>query len=406
MLNRTRLLVVASLTLVAIGGGQPLAQGTTLAPEPSCGAVITADTTLLHDLIDCPGDGIVIGAANVTLDLNRHTIDGDAASGAFGPDIGIRNDGFDGVTVKSGTVREFDFGIRISNVSANSLLRLLSTLNSRAGIRAEGSEGGRLLASTAVDNGTFGIILFGENHNNLLEGNAASDNGGGGIGDFVSDHDRIAHNVVTGNAEEGIAVGGSSDSSVEQNSVSDNFGGIAVFGSDRNTVTGNRVFRNRDNIIIDGDGNSVLANHVSDALGCDDGEGCGFGISVEGGADNLIADNTIARTLHSGIRLDAYGAPVSGNVFRHNNVHAAGIDGIAINTDQVGPVLNTFLDSNLVTGAADDGIDVDSSSTTLTSNVANHNGDLGVEAAAGVIDGGNNHANGNGNPAQCINITC
>ena len=324
MMNRTRLLVVASLMLVAIGGGQPLAQGKTLAPEPSCGAVITADTTLLHDLIDCPGDGIVIGAANVTLDLNRHTIDGDAASGALGPDIGIRNDGFDGVTVKSGTVREFDFGIRISNVSANSLLRLLSTLNSRAGIRAEGSEGGRLLASTAVDNGTFGIILFGENHDNLLEGNAASDNGGGGIGDFVSDHDRIAHNVVTGNAEEGIAVGGSSDSSVEQNSVSDNFGGIAVFGSDRNTVTGNRVFRNRDNIIIDGDGNSVLANHVSDALGCDDGEGCGFGISLEGGADNLIADNTIARTLHSGIRLDAYGAPVSGNVFRHNNVHAAG----------------------------------------------------------------------------------
>ena len=130
--------------LVAIGGGQPLAQGKTLAPEPSCGAVITADTTLLHDLIDCPGDGIVIGAANVTLDLNRHTIDGDAASGALGPDIGIRNDGFDGVTVKGGTVREFDFGIRISNVSANSLLRLLSTLNSRAGIRAEGSEGGRL----------------------------------------------------------------------------------------------------------------------------------------------------------------------------------------------------------------------------------------------------------------------
>ncbi len=219
MLNRTRLLVVASLTLVAIGGGQPLAQGTTLAPEPSCGAVITADTRLLQDLIDCPGDGIVIGAANVTLDLNRHTIDGDAASGAMGPDIGIRNDGYDGVTVKGGTVREFDFGIRISNLSANSLFRLLSTRNRRAGIRVEGSEGGRFVSNQAVANGTFGIILFGENHDNLVGENTAADNGGGGVGDFVSDHDRILHNIVSGNAEEGIAVGGSSDSSVEQNSV-------------------------------------------------------------------------------------------------------------------------------------------------------------------------------------------
>ena len=406
MLNRTRLLVVASLTLVAIGGGQPLAQGTTLAPEPSCGAVITADTTLLHDLIDCPGDGIVIGAANVTLDLNRHTIDGDAASGALGPDIGIRNDGFDGVTVKGGTVREFDFGIRISNLSANSLFRLLSTLNSRAGIRAEGSEGGRFVSNQAVANGTFGIILFGENHDNLVRGNTAADNGGGGVGDFVSDHDRILHNIVSGNAEEGIAVGGSSDSSVEQNSVSNNFGGIALFGSDRNTVAGNHVFGNRDGIIVDGDDNSVFGNEVSDALGCDDGEGCGFGISLEGGARNLVARNVVARTLHSGIRLDAYGAPVSGNVFRGNIVHGAGVDGIAIDTESAGPVLDTLLEANVVIGAEDDGIDVDSPATTLTRNLAVHNGDLGIEAVAGVVDGSGNRAAGNGNPAQCMNVAC
>jgi parallel beta-helix repeat protein len=405
-MNRTRLLVVASLMLVAIGGGQPLAHGGTLAPQPSCGAVITADTTLLRDLIDCPGDGIVIGAANVTLDLNRHTIDGDAASGALGPDIGIRNDGFGGVTVEGGTVKEFDFGVRIRGVAGNSLLHLLSTLNSRAGIRTEGSEGGRLVGNTALANGTFGIILFGENDDNLVQDNTAADNGGGGVGDFVSSRDRIVHNVVSGNGEEGIAVGGSSDSSIEQNSVSDNFGGIVVFGSDRNTVAGNRVFRNRDDVIVDGDDNSVLANHVSDALGCDEGEGCGFGISVEGGARNLIARNVVSSTLRSGIRLDAFGAPVSGNVFRDNIVHAAGADGIAIDGERAGPVLDTLLEGNLVTGAKDDGIDVDNPSTTLTGNLALHNGDLGIEAVVGVTDGGRNHAAGNGNPAQCINITC
>ena len=406
MLNRTRLVVLALLALAVIGSGQPVAQGRAPAIEPSCGGVITVDTTLAQDLIDCPGDGIVIGAANITLDLNRHTIDGDGVTGAVGPDIGIRNDGFDGVTVTGGTVREFDFGIRISDVSANSLLGLLSTLNGRAGIRAEGSEGGRFVANTSAANGTFGIILFGENHDNLVERNTASDNGGGGIGDFVSDHDRIVHNVVTGNAEEGIPVGGSSDSLVEQNAVSRNFGGIVLFGSDRNTVTRNRVFENRDNIIVDGDDNSVLSNHVTDALGCDDGEGCGFGISLEGGARNLVARNVVARTLHSGIRLDAYGAAVSGNVFRGNIVHAAGVDGIAIDTESAGPVLDTLLEANVVIGAEDDGIDVDSPATTLTRNLAAHNGDLGIEAVAGVVDGSGNRAAGNGNPAQCMNVAC
>ena len=42
----------------------------------SCGDVITQDTTLDSDLIDCPGDGVVIGASGITLDLAGHTIDG------------------------------------------------------------------------------------------------------------------------------------------------------------------------------------------------------------------------------------------------------------------------------------------------------------------------------------------
>jgi hypothetical protein len=49
---------------------------------------------------------------------------------------------------------------------------------------------------------------------------------------------------------------------------------------------------------------------------------------------------------------------------------------------------------------------VDSASTTLTRNIALRNGDLGIEAVAGVTDGGGNQAAGNGNPAQCTNVDC
>ena len=42
----------------------------------------------------------------------------------------------------------------------------------------------------------------------------------------------------------------------------------------------------------------------------------------------------------------------------------------------------------------------------ITRNVANDNGDLGIVAGAGTIDGGGNRAFGNGNPLQCIGIAC
>jgi len=44
--------------------------------------------------------------------------------------------------------------------------------------------------------------------------------------------------------------------------------------------------------------------------------------------------------------------------------------------------------------------------TLLRANAANRNGDLGISAVAGVIDGGGNHAAGNGNPAQCEGVSC
>ena len=49
--------------------------------QPNCGDTITADTRLDGDLVDCPNNGIVIGADDITLDLNGHRIDGDGSPG-------------------------------------------------------------------------------------------------------------------------------------------------------------------------------------------------------------------------------------------------------------------------------------------------------------------------------------
>lgn len=71
-----------------------------------------------------------------------------------------------------------------------------------------------------------------------------------------------------------------------------------------------------------------------------------------------------------------------------------------------GIVKDTRLDGNLVIGSGHDGINITSASTTVTRNLAVHNGNLGIEAVAGVLDGGSNRAFANGNPLQCLNIAC
>jgi hypothetical protein len=91
------------------------------ASHVDCGDTITADTTLDSDLVDCPNNGIVIGADSITLDLNGHTIDGDGTlfEGCDPQqepcDDGVANNGHDGVTVRHGSVRDFAIGVLVGN---------------------------------------------------------------------------------------------------------------------------------------------------------------------------------------------------------------------------------------------------------------------------------------------------
>ena len=97
------ILSFAVVALVASSGAAVAAK------QPKCGDTITKDTTLHKDLVDCPNNGIVIGADNVTLDLNGHTIDGDGKR--FTPcgknewcDIGVVNLGQSAVVLAKNVV--------------------------------------------------------------------------------------------------------------------------------------------------------------------------------------------------------------------------------------------------------------------------------------------------------------
>src|SRR4051794_36958343 len=103
-----RVVPVAALTAAAAVLPQSAALAVA-ATALSCGATITVDTRLGNDLHDCPGIGIVIGADDVDLDLNGHTVDGDGA----GDFEGIQVAGHRNVSITNGSVRDFVEGATV-----------------------------------------------------------------------------------------------------------------------------------------------------------------------------------------------------------------------------------------------------------------------------------------------------
>ena len=121
-------------------------------------------------------------------------------------------------------------------------------------------------------------------------------------------------------------------------------------------------------------------------------------IERAGSASSLIEGNIASRNGFSGISIvSSDAAVVTGNRTWDN----AG-DGVLVGSS----ARRATIRDNFSKGNGDDGIDVDAAGTTVTRNKANVNADLGIEAVPGVIDGGGNKANGNGNPAQCVNVSC
>jgi hypothetical protein len=289
-----------------------------MAAHLSCGDTIKQSTTLDNDLVDCPGNGINIGAAGITLNLGGHTVDGTGNS--FGIAVGRRA----GVTVRNGTVRRFLDGVVLLGAYNSTLEDLTLTENTADGASLGSSASYTVHRVTGFANGGSGIE----------------------IGDTAGSV--VTHNESYGNRG-GIAGSMASNSLFEDNSSHDN----RTWGMLLMTATGVRL------------------------------------------ADNRVADNGAEGILLSD--------DIDGDEFVNNQVSGSGADGILLTGDNIG---SNLFERNRSDGNGDDGIDLDGPGSTLTRNTANFNADLGIEAVPGVTNGGGNKARGNGNPAQCLNVTC
>jgi parallel beta-helix repeat protein len=79
----------------------------------ACGDIITEDTTLTRDLLNCPGDGLIIGNNGITLDCQGHTISGNVT----GTGVGIDISNFNSATIKNCNVLNFREAVYLNNAS-------------------------------------------------------------------------------------------------------------------------------------------------------------------------------------------------------------------------------------------------------------------------------------------------
>jgi Right handed beta helix region len=219
--------LLAATTLLCVGlFGASAASATTALPL-KCGEVVEESVTLTANLNNCPGNGLIVGGENITINLAGHTI-----SGSNGSKNGVDSEFHSNVTIENGTVRGFgESGIlvvagenvTINNIAANgnggvgiltilvggttSIARSTANGNGADGIDGIGDQNISIAGSTANGNAGEGIGALG--YEVSIAGSTANGNGGNGIhpiGEAASVKISVAGSTANGNGRDGILI--------------------------------------------------------------------------------------------------------------------------------------------------------------------------------------------------------
>jgi parallel beta-helix repeat protein len=452
-LGRLLSLCLAAVATIAVVA--PAARADTV----TCGEVLHAHTTVTNSLVGCAGDGLVIGASGIDVNLNGHVIQG------VGLGTGIRNGGHADVTIRNGSVINFDFGVVLqSGTVRNAVTNLNLSKNEWAAIQLENASGNHVAQNVVTETSDVGVkvtngslsnqivgnslsgagssegfaVELGSN-GNWLEGNVVPVSGGHAVRVEGSSGNMVLANELAGGADVTVMVAGSPGTVVQANRIAG--GGdasVLMTGATGGVVYFNALGKSSDaGVILEGMGNSLVkgnsmslagdsaivlrngahnvrvidnqASHSSDAgVAIADGSGNtvrgnvlasnSVGVELSGGAGNVVEFNALQSNL--GLGMEVVGSTsntVFGNVLDSN-----GTGGLWVDTASVS---NTIA-GNSAQGNGGDGYSVSGLGTTVRSNLARTNGGWGIHAVAGVIDGGGNGASGNAELAQCHLILC
>jgi hypothetical protein len=356
-------LAASTLVGTAVVGTAPAGAATV-----SCGQAITSSVVVENNLTNCPGDGLVVTASNVVVNLAGHVIDGSTTTNTTPNEyVGVRLANVTNVTVLNGTIQEFDAGVvigrgannRISNLTVRENINHAATTgtfnecNFGDGITVFDSRGNHITNSRAIHNGPFsGISLVGDSDDNVVSGNQT-------VNQTVSNFHPNFIDLTPGPSgdpvnPEGLGPCGPFSQQVGGVGRLNQDIGIRIEGpgADRNRIEGNSVTDNQlYGITIHGyachpppprppeanNGQNVItANNVTrNGFAGPDELGDGIGVLTQGPAalicvafGNTITSNTSNFNAAHGIFMGGRGS--TANTVSFNSVYGNGRDGIRL----------------------------------------------------------------------------
>jgi parallel beta-helix repeat protein len=453
-LGRGRLLPVGAAAAACVVVVAPGAQ----ADQIICGQVITTSTTVTNSLAGCAGDGLVIGASGITVDMNGQTIQG------TGLGVGIRNNGHDDVTIRNGALVNFDHGVVLGpGTVRNSVTGLTLSKNEWSAIELNAASGNHLAQNQLAEIGDIGLQLTNGSsdnaikgnvvgtgagdsfvvnlgsHRNWFEGNVVKTSAGAALRVEASTNTMVLANEFAGSSDTAITMTAAPGSVVQANRIGGGGdAGVLLSGGSASVVRFNAFGQSSDaGVILDGMSNSLVkGNSLASA-------GDAAIILRQGSRDVRVIDNTASHASDAGIFIaDGTANTVRGNILT-NNAHGIELDGgqqnrvefnameanlglgMEVSESSGNTIFGNTMDGNLVGGLwADlgalgntiegnaargnggDGFNVIGGGTVVRYNLGRSNQGWGIYAEPGVVDGGRNGASGNKEPAQCHLIAC
>jgi parallel beta-helix repeat protein len=158
------------------------------ADKIDCGCTINSNSILNHDISNCSGDGITIGAHGITLAGNGHVISGSDSGN------GIIVSGFKNVTISNCIVRKFRTGIFSSSGLGNNIINNIINKNDWYGIFVSNVSGSTLLNNIADSNSYSGIYLYRNCNENLISNNQTNSNDRGIELDSLCNNNLLTNN--------------------------------------------------------------------------------------------------------------------------------------------------------------------------------------------------------------------
>lgn len=285
--------VVLLLALSVLALSAPaLAKGSEGGMSLACGTTITSSVTLKSDVGPCPGNGIVLGADEITLNCAGHSVTGTVSSEAG---IGTQNND---VKVVNCNVSGFFVGFAVYQGTGDSFVSDSAQHNMQHGFLVLEGSNATFTNDEAVGNGGSGFaVTLGDG--STLTNDRATSNGVAGFAIYLSSRDSLVNDEADGNGQAGFGVTGSSNSLVNDRASGNLQHGFDFLLSFNNTLTHDEASGNNgDGFAFYLSANNAVHNSVAEH------NAFGFLDLTSGGGTagtrNFYTDNVCTGNLYGG----------------------------------------------------------------------------------------------------------